>query len=206
MRSSLSQSHKNLTILPPPQSFPAKTKLFDLEHAPRRVYLLNSGSVQLTHGRAAILDYLTRGDFIGEQCLLGPQYQSHIAMSLAPSQVYAFSKTELLNLIQKDRRFAMRLLKNLAVRLNRYEETIRDSIAYGAEQRLVRLLLRFLPPRAASGWVRLRFSPTNSALAKTIGTTRWRVAHFMHRFQELGWLDRRPDLWVRTEGIREFLS
>jgi hypothetical protein len=52
----------------------------------------------------------------------------------------------------------------------------------------------------------LRFSPSNSELAKTVGTTRSRIAHFMRHFQQLGWLSRRPELWVRPEGLRGFLQ
>jgi CRP/FNR family transcriptional regulator, cyclic AMP receptor protein len=206
MQKSLSPSRKNRTNGRVVHDFPAKAKLFDLDHAPRRVYLLRSGRVQLTCGREAIIDYLTPGNFFGEQCLLGPRYRGQIAKSLSPVQVFAFRRSELVDLLQKDRRFALRLLKNLALRLNRYEQTIRDSVAERAELRLARRLFRFLPPRARSGWVRLQFNPSNSELAKTIGTTRWRIAHFMREFRESGWLDRRPELWVRTEGIREFLQ
>jgi len=186
--------------------FPAKAKLFDVDRAPRHVYLLRSGRIQLARGREAIVDYLTSGSFFGEQCLLGPRHAGQIAKSLSKVRVLAFRKSELLDLLQTDRRFALRFLRNLALRLNRYERTIRDFVAERAERRLAQLLFRFMPPRAASGWVRLQFSPSNSELARTIGTTRWRIAHFMGKFHQLGWLDRRPDLWIRTEGITEFLQ
>lgn len=206
MTRSLSPTRQNHTSGPAVCDFPAKAKLFDLDRAPRRVYLLRSGRVQLARGNEAIVDYLRAGNFFGEQCLLGPWHRDQIATSLSPVQVLAFRRSELLDLVQKDRRFALRLLKNLALRLNRHEQSIRDFVAEGAERRLARLLFRFIPARAGSGWVRLQFSPTNSELAKTIGTTRWRTAHFMRKFRQLGWLDRQPELWVRTEGIREFLQ
>jgi len=205
MPRSLSAARKHRTSGPVAHDFPARAKLFDLDRAPGRVYLLRSGRVQVARGREAIVDYLTPGSFFGEQCLLGPRHGGQIATSLSKVRVLAFRRSELLDLLQKDRPFALRLLKNLALRLNRYEQTIRDSVAEGAERRLARLLFRFLPARAGHGWVRLQFSPSNSQLAKTIGTTRWRIAHFMRKFHELGWLDRRPELWVRTEGIKEFL-
>ncbi|MBZ5625765.1 MAG: Crp/Fnr family transcriptional regulator [Acidobacteriia bacterium] len=186
--------------------FPRGTRLFDSNHPPRCLYLLRSGRIQLASGRQAIVDYLTTGDFFGEKFLLSSQRGDQVAKSLAPVRVSAFSRSELVNLMQQDRRFALRLLKNLALRLDRHEERIRDFVAERAERRLARLLFSFLPARAASGWVRLCFSPSNSELAKTIGTTRWRIAHFMRHFQQLGWLDRRPDLWVLCEGIREFLE
>ena len=206
MQKSLSPSRKKPTNGRVVYDFPANAKLFEMGRDARRVYLLRSGRVQLTCGREAIVDYLTPGDFFGEQCLLGPRCRGQIAKSLSPVQVVAFRRSELADLLQKDRRFAVRLLKNLALRLNRYEQTIRDSVAERAERRLARRLLRFLPARAGSGWVRLQFNPSNSELGKTIGTTRWRIAHFMRKFRESGWLDRRPELWVRTEGIREFLQ
>jgi len=206
MPGSLSPSRKHHKSGRMVHDFPAGAKLFDLNRAPSRVYLLRSGRVQIARRRDAIVDYLTPGDFFGEQCLLAPRHRDQIATSLSPVQVSAFRRWELLDLLQKDRRFALRLLKNLALRLNRYEQIIRDSVAEGAEQRLARLLFRFLPARAGPGWVRLQFNPSNPELAKTIGTTRWRIAHFMQRFHEMGWLDRRPELWVRTEGIREFIQ
>jgi CRP/FNR family transcriptional regulator, cyclic AMP receptor protein len=206
MPGSLSASRKHRKSGPVLHDFPARAKLFDLDRAARRVYLLRSGRVQIACGREAIVDYLTPGNFFGEQCLLGPRHRGQIATSLSPVQVLAFRRSELLDLLQKDRRFALRLLKNLALRLNRYEQIIRDSVAEGAERRLARLLFRFLPARAGPGWVRLQFNPSNPELAKTIGTTRWRIAHFMQKFHEMGWLDRRPDLWVRTEGISDFLQ
>jgi CRP-like cAMP-binding protein len=160
----------------------------------------------LTSGRGAIVDYLGKQDFFGEKAFLPPQAGGQVAKSVSAVEVSAFSKSQLLDRVQHDRRFAKRLLKNLALRLDRYEQTIEDLVREPAERRLARLLSRFLPPRAASGWVRLRFSPSNSEFAKTIGSTRWRVAHFMRRFQILGWLERRPELWVRCEGIRQFLE
>jgi len=206
MRSSLSQSRRRRRSGPVSISFPVQAKLFDLDHPSRHMYLLRSGRVCLASGREAIVDYLMPGDFFGEECLLPARQRRQIATSLAPVQAFTFRRSELLDLLQSDRRFALRLLRNLALRLNRYEETLHDSVAEHGERRLARLLFRFMPAGAGIGWVRLQFSPSNSELAKTIGTTRWRIAHFMHKFQQLGWLDRRPELWVRTEGITEFLQ
>jgi hypothetical protein len=111
-----------------------------------------------------------------------------------------------MNYVQRDRGFAATLIKNLARRLGRYEQRIQDAVVEQAERRLALLLWRFLPARPASGWVRLRFSPSNSELARSIGSTRWRIAHFMGHFQQLGWLERRPELWALREGLDKFLE
>ena len=187
-------------------NFPARTRLFDGHQAPRYVYLLRSGQVRISRGSEAIVDYLGRGDFFGEQSLLSPGATGQIAETLSPVKVAVFRKSELVDCLRRDRRFALRLLRSLALRLNRTEQMIHAFVTDPAERRLARLLLRFVPASTVSGWVRLRFSPSNAELAKTVGTTRWRIAHFMRHFQDLGWLARRPGLWAHCEGLREFLK
>lgn len=206
MPSSLSPNRKQPPSVAISHAFPAQTRLFDLQHAPSRIYLLRSGQVQLSRGHKTIVDYLGPGEFFGEQCLLGPRYSDQIATCLSPVQVSAYRKSDVLDLLQKDRRFAARVLKSIALRMNRYEERIREFVRERAERRLALLLFRFVPSGANADWVRLQFSPTNTELAQTISSTRWQVAHFMRHFQQLGWLDRRPDLWVRREGLKKFLE
>jgi len=159
----------------------------------------------LARGREAIVGYLTPGDVFGEKCLL-PGCQGQIATALTPVRVLGLSRSELPAMLRRDPDLSLRLLKKLASRLDRSEEVVRGFIVEGSERRLARLLFRFLPSRAGSGWVRLRFSPSNAELSRTIGTTRWRTAHFMRKFQQLGWLARRPELWVRVDGIKEYLE
>jgi CRP-like cAMP-binding protein len=186
--------------------FPARITFFDTNRPSRYVYLLRSGRIHLTNSRGAIVDYLAPGNFFGEKCLLGPRYQSQIATSRSPVDVNVFRKSELLDRIQRDRRFALRLLKNFALRLDRYEQVLADFVAERTECRLARLLSRLASASPRSGWVQLQVSPSNSELARTIGTTRWQISHYMGRFQRLGWLQRRPDLWVHREGLNEFLE
>jgi CRP-like cAMP-binding protein len=186
--------------------FPTRITFFDLNRPSRHVYLLRSGRIHLTSSNGAIIDYLAAGNFFGEKCLLGSRFQNQIATSRSPVEVLAFRKSELLDRIQRDRRFTLRLLKNLALRLDRYEQALADFVAERTERRLARLLSRLAPARPASGWVRLQFSPSNSELARTIGTTRWQISHYMGRFQRSGWLQRRPEPWVYRESLKEFLE
>jgi len=186
--------------------FPAGARIFDLDHPCRRVYQLRAGRVQISSGREAILDYLKVGDFFGEESLLARSQRSQIAKSLTRVAVSTFRSSQLLDRLQQDRLFARRFLKNLALRLDGRRQAIRDFVTEPAERRLARLLLRLTPRQSASGWVRLNFSPSNSEMARAVGTTRGRISNFMTRFRNLGWLQRRPDVWVRREGLREFLE
>jgi len=186
--------------------FPAGAKLWRFNQPSNRVYLLRGGLVRLSRGDEAIVEHLTPGDFFAEDSLLRPPHRSEVAATLSPVTVSAFRLSQLLDRVQQDRRFAMRLLKNLAFRLDRRSETIRDFVAEPAERRLAWLLLRLAPGKPAFGWVRLRFSLSNSEFAKTIGTTRARISHFLQHFRQLGWLERRPEIWVQRDGLQQFLS
>ncbi|HTS60542.1 MAG TPA: Crp/Fnr family transcriptional regulator [Candidatus Acidoferrales bacterium] len=186
--------------------FPAGATIFDRQRPCRRVYLLHSGQVRLMGDRGAIVAYLRKGDLFGEKTLLAPEAGTLIAKSLSNVHASAFRRSELLDYLQQDRAFASALIRNLARRLANYEQVIQNAIVERAERRLALVLRTFVPGRPASGWVRLSFSPSNSELARTIGSTRWRVAHFMHNFQQLGWLQRRPELWVLRDRLDEFLG
>ena len=206
MTDSLSRVRRSRESAGRPVAFPKGTILFDHDSSSRRIYLLRAGEVRLSSRNEAILDYLTPGCFLGEKCLLGTQSSSQTAAALSPVEAVAFRQAELLAEIKRDPRFALRLLKDLAQRLDRYEETIRDLVAAQADVRLARLLHRHTPSRQRTGWVRLPIGFTNLELAKMVGTTRWRISHLLNRFHKLGWLRREEGLWVLREGIRAFLA
>jgi CRP/FNR family cyclic AMP-dependent transcriptional regulator len=188
-----------------PVSVSAGEKLFDLEHSSREMFLLQSGHVRLTGRNGVIFDHLKRGSFFGVQSLFGPNAGRQVATALSQVEAIAFGKSDLLAECKRDPRSALRLVKDLAQRLDRYEESIVDMVTEKTEIRLARLLLRQAPNHPRSGWVRLPFRFTNVELAKMVGTTRWRVSHLLSRFQRLGWLRRDPDLWLHREGILEYL-
>ena len=84
-------------------------------------------------------------------------------------EVSGLGTSELLDRVQRDRRFAIRLLKNLVIRHGRCEQTIEDFVAEPAERRLTRPLFRFLPAEAASGWG--PSSESLSGLREFLGST-----------------------------------
>ena len=143
-------------------AFPAHTRLFDPERPSRSLYVLRSGCVQLAKAREVIVDYLLPGDVFGEKCLLTRHRDTQTATTLTPVRILVFRRSELPDVLQGNPRLAGKLLKNLAFRLDRYEEALRDFVVERTERRLARLLFRFLPPRAGSGWVCLRFSPSTA--------------------------------------------
>ena len=186
-------------------SLAARAKLFDPIRASHRIYRLESGRVRLSSDGEAILDHLTPGDFFGEKCLLRARPQEQAATALSPVKMTCFRRSELLDCVQRDRRLALRLLMNLAARIDRYEKALRDFVVEPAEVRLAQVLSRLTSLRQASGWVRLPLTLSNLEFAKMIGTTRWRVSHFLHHFQQLGWLRFDRGMCVKREGLTGYL-
>src|SRR5690242_14487793 len=185
--------------------FPARSTLLRHELPPDCVYLLVSGCVKLTHGSKTVLDYLRPGDFFGEKSL-APGLKEHLAATtLSPVEVVIVRKSRLARLLRSDARFTRQLVMSLVSRMDRYERVIESLITDNAERRLARLLLDLAYTEADSDWIQLKCSPSNLDLAKSVGTTRWRIAHFMRKFQNQGWLERRPELWIRVHAAREFL-
>ena len=184
---------------------PADTNLLDPQFHGDKIYLLHSGQVQLSRQGEAILGYVGAGHFLGERVLLGEKNGVEVARALTPVEMTVFNRSSLLDRIQDDRRFAERLLKDLVRRIDAYEEIIREMVTEKVELRLAHVLNRLAPPSPATGWVEIPFNPTNPELARMVGTTRWRISHFLNRFQRLGWLRRRNGLFVRREGLHQFL-
>jgi CRP-like cAMP-binding protein len=169
------------------------------------MYLLRSGWLQLSSD-VAIFDNLTRGDLFGEKLLLGSCRLEQVAKAVSPVEVMVFGKSEFFRRLRRDHRFAQQILKNLAMRMERYEQIILDFATEPIERRLGLALARLAPTRPTKVWVRLPWNPTNPELAKIVGTTRWRVSHFLNRFQRMGWLRRQEGLWVKREGLQAFLQ
>ena len=135
-------------------TFPAGANLFDSQHHSRRIYWLLSGWLQLSSDHNAIFGHLTRGDLFGEKLLLRSRRVDRVAKALSPIDVVVFRKAQFLRRLRRDGRFAQQVLKSLALRLESYEETIRDLVTEPTERRLALALARLAPtapPRAGFG-------------------------------------------------------
>ena len=102
--------------------FPAGANSFDRQHPARGIYWLLSGGLQLSSGNA-IFSHLTRGDLFGEKLLLRSRLVDQVAKALSPIDVIVFRKAQFLERLRRDGRFGQQVLKNLVLRLDRYEES-----------------------------------------------------------------------------------
>ncbi len=110
--------------------------------------ILLEGQVRITvytsNGREIVLDYAGAGSVLGEIALLdgGPRTASVIAME--PVRYPTLSRGVFERVIADNHHIALRLMRELAQRLRRANQTIENDRAYAAAPRLARFLLRLL--------------------------------------------------------------
>lgn len=186
-------------------SVPQGTELFGADQAPRGLYLLRSGHVRLLGLDEVILDNLNPGSVFGEKALMGhPVLKRQTALAVSAAKITLFKKAGLKQHMRDDSYFATRTIRALGLRLDSYEQVIRDLVKEGAGRRLAYLLLRLAPSR--HGWVKIPFPLTNPDLSNMVGTSRWRISNLLNQFQKRGLLRRQPDLWIQREALRKYLK
>jgi CRP-like cAMP-binding protein len=184
---------------------PNGAELFGGNQAPLGLYLLRSGHIRLLGVDGVILDNLSPGAVFGEKALLGrPVLKRQTAVAVSAVKITLFRKAGLKLQMQDDLYFAIRMMKALGLRLDGYEQVIRDLVREPAEQRLAHLLLRIAPSRP--GWVRIPFPLTNPDLSNMVGTSRWRISNLLNGFQKRGLLRRQPDFWIQRAALRKYLK
>jgi CRP/FNR family cyclic AMP-dependent transcriptional regulator len=184
---------------------PQGTELFGVGQAPRGLYWLRSGHVRLFGADDVVLDNLNPGSVFGEKSLLGhPVRKRQTAVAISAARITLFKKARLQPQMLNDPHFAIRMLKALGLRLDGYEQVIRDLVREPAERRVAYLLLRIAPSRP--GWVRIPYPLTNPDLSNMVGTSRWRVSHLLNQFQKQGLLRRQEGLWIQRAALRKYLK
>jgi CRP-like cAMP-binding protein len=169
------------------------------------MYVIRTGRVRLSSDHNVVYQYLGPGEVFGER-LFSRGETDQMAVALTPLSVDAYRGTELIHRLEEDGRFARKLLSGLAARIDDYERRIADFVTVQAQTRLARLFLRLLPRRLGADWVHLPISPSNLELASAIGTTRWRVSHFIGQFQQFGWLRREHGFWIHPEKLKAYVK
>jgi CRP-like cAMP-binding protein len=184
---------------------PQGAELFGADQAPRGLYLLRSGHVRLLGVDEVILDNLSPGSVFGEKALLAhPVLKRQTALAVSAAKITLFRKAGLKQHMRDDSYFATRMIRGLGLRLDSYEQVIRDFVKEGAGRRLAYLLLRLAA--SGHGWVKIPFPLTNPDLSNMVGTSRWRISNLLNQFQKRGLLRRQPDIWIQREALRKYLK
>jgi CRP/FNR family transcriptional regulator, cyclic AMP receptor protein len=154
------------------------------------VFFVQSGKVKLTvtstRGRAAVIAVLEPGTFFGEGCLAGQPLRMATASALQASSLIRVGRSTMVQLLQREPKFAEAFISYLLSRNVRIEEDLVDRLFNSSEKRLARILLLLAHFGKESKPETVIPKLSQETLAAMVGTTRSRVSYFMNRFKKLG--------------------
>ncbi|MDX3910521.1 MAG: Crp/Fnr family transcriptional regulator [Sphingobium sp.] len=101
-------------------------------------------TVYSANGREIVLEYATAGTVLGEIALIDGGVRSASVIAMGPVRYLTLARPVFERVIAANHGIALRLMRELAMRLRLANETIETDRAYGAAPRLARFLLRLL--------------------------------------------------------------
>jgi CRP/FNR family cyclic AMP-dependent transcriptional regulator len=166
------------------------------------VFYILDGGVKLTvlseSGREAVIAILRRGDFFGQNCLVGQMQRSFTASVLIDCTIMRLEKAIVPLMIKRHPEFAARLMSFLLQRTIRMQEDLIDQRFNSGEKRLARVLLMLADFDSKGGSESVIPRMSQETLAEMIGTTRSRVNIFMNEFRRRGFIKYNGGVKVRS--------
>lgn len=101
-------------------------------------------TVYTANGREIVLEYAVPGSVLGEIALIDGGVRSASVITMEPVRYLTLARPIFERVIATNHGIALRLMRELAMRLRLANDTIETDRAYGAAPRLARFLLRLL--------------------------------------------------------------
>ncbi len=166
------------------------------------VCYLEHGKVKVTvvsdRGKEAVIAIVQKGEFFGEDCMIGRAVHLSTAAAFEAVRVVRFEKKTMIRLLQLEQEFSALFTAHLLARTVRVQEDLLDHFFNNSERRLARILLLLanFDKEAETGRILPRIG--QETLASMVGTTRPRINSFMQKFRKLGFIDYNGELEVHS--------
>ena len=172
--------------------------LFEEGEPGDRLYIITEGKIKLGHsssdGRESLLAILGPGEIIGELTLFDPGPRSTTATAVSSASLLSLDHADLVAVLDTSPEVAKHMLRALAQRLRRTNESLSDLVFSDVPGRVAKSLLdlsdRFGTP--AEGGVHVPHDLTQEELAQLVGASRETVNKSLADFVSRG--------WIRLEG------
>ncbi|MDY5506403.1 MAG: Crp/Fnr family transcriptional regulator [Schaalia hyovaginalis] len=180
---------------PPPRGVQTLFAVGDLGH---RLYIVTEGKVKLGHtsndGRESLLAVLGPGEIIGELTLFDPGPRSTTATAVSPASLLHLEHEDLMEILDTNPALAKHMLKALAQRLRRTNESLSDLVFSDVPGRVAKALLDLADRfgTASDKGVHVPHDLTQEELAQLVGASRETVNKSLADFVSRG--------WIRLEG------
>jgi CRP/FNR family transcriptional regulator, cyclic AMP receptor protein len=160
--------------------------------AANSLFVIQNGSVKLSiksqTGKEAILDILSKADFVGKDSLSGVSTRTASASALTDSRLLRITKEVMLLALKREVKLANVFWAYLLACNIRYQQDLVDQHCNLSEKRLARILLRLSHYDSQAGPEITVPAISHEILAEMVGTTRSRICFFMNRFRKLGFI------------------
>nr|WP_297556795.1 Crp/Fnr family transcriptional regulator [uncultured Actinomyces sp.] len=168
--------------------------LFEEGEPGNRLYIITEGKVKLGHtstdGRENLLAVLGPGEIIGELTLFDPGPRSTTATAVSPVTLLHLDHADLSAILDTNPTMAKHMLRALARRLRRTNESLADLVFSDVPGRVAKALLdladRFGTP--AEDGVHVPHDLTQEELAQLVGASRETVNKSLADFVSRGWI------------------
>ena len=179
-------------------------KIFSQGDRADAIYFVQTGRVKVSvvssAGKEAVLSMVGPHGFFGEGSLVGQSLRMSTATAMEAATVFHVQKRAMLRALHAQPELSEKFVASLLVRNIDMEQDICDQLFNHSEKRLARVLLKLTRLREYEV-VPDATIPTMSheTLAEMVGTTRSRITHFMNKFRNMGLIEYKGHLTVRTD-------
>jgi CRP-like cAMP-binding protein len=190
--------------------FGKKQVIFSQGEIADAVYFIQKGRVRLSivskSGKEATLALVGAGDFVGEECVAGPQRRRFTtATAISEGTMLRIKKRTMIDVLKTEHAFSEMFVSYLLVRNAHFQEDLTDQLFNSSEKRLARVLLHLAQFGKNAGPETVVPRITQEMLAEMVGTTRARVNFFMNRFRKMGFVHYNGGLKVHSSLLNVIL-
>jgi CRP-like cAMP-binding protein len=162
-----------------------------------------------SEGKECILAIHSAGDVFGELCLSGLGARVETATAMKETSLKKIPGSQFLARLSRDS-LCEGFVRYLAVRIADQHQIIANLVTVDSEQRLGQTLLHLArtmgkkDPRS----IRIELKISHEELSEMVGTTPPRINLFMHRFHNLGLIERNADhfLIIKEKKLIDYLT
>ena len=168
--------------------------LFDEGDLGDRLYIVTEGKVKLGHtsndGRESLLAVLGPGEILGELTLFDPGPRSTTATAVSPATLLHLQHTDLMEIVEANPTLAKHMLRALAQRLRRTNESLSDLVFSDVPGRVAKALLDLADRfgTATDKGIHVPHDLTQEELAQLVGASRETVNKSLADFVSRGWI------------------
>ncbi|WKW46828.1 Crp/Fnr family transcriptional regulator [Myroides sp. JBRI-B21084] len=157
------------------------------------VYCIKSGACKLVRmassGKDSILKLITKGEILGQTAILTQEKSTLSAIAVEDMQICFIPKSEILNLIDTNKKFSLQVTQDVCQNLNYATDFALNNTTKSVKERLAHALISILESGGVDekGYLNLQLS--REEIASMVGTATESCIRLLAEFKKLGIID-----------------